>query len=318
MGCAKLFSVYASIPFLKSYSGVIQTGYIVEEDMFLPFVVTKAYFRKTMHFPVEIQGNTDLAKQKTFLDKLPQFIKSNFKVTSATTDNTAVFQDYPKNSMHCRFGSYIVDLTKDESELFSSLHSKHRNVIRKAQKDGIIINHGREFRSIAINLMNETFTRQGLSGTKGDNYLRRLDEMGENVEYWIAEDVQHNVHGSAIFVWSKGNSCYYLHGGSSEHTPPGAMNLLIWEAMLSMKERGVSLFDFVGARVSTESGSKLEGIQRFKERFGSTLKEGYAFEIIVNKVEYNCARFLTRVNCRIHGIKYKPTIIEQEIQRGNI
>lgn len=311
------YSIYANPSFLSSFKDQIDIGYLVENKVILPFVIIKNKFLKTLYFPVEILGENDLEKQQEFIDKIPVFAKKHFKVTLIRTGNTAVFDCYPQNAKYCAFGSYIIDLSQSEEQLFSALHSKHRNVIRKAQKDGVLIKHGKEYQKDVINLMKETYARQGLSRSMDDNFLSRINHLGENVSYWISLDAQGVLQGSAIFLWNKNNSCYYLHGGSAQHTATGAMNLLIWEAMVYMKREGVRFFDFVGARVNPEPGSKLEGIQRFKERFGSTLKVGYAFELIINKPQYELYKFLLKIKCFIKRTKYTKSIVEQEIERGN-
>jgi lipid II:glycine glycyltransferase (peptidoglycan interpeptide bridge formation enzyme) len=48
----------------------------------------------------------------------------------------------------------------------------------------------------------------------------------------------------------------------------GSSNLLQWEIIKKLKSLGVREYDFVGGRVEVPKGSKLEGIQRFKQRFG--------------------------------------------------
>lgn len=312
------YSIYAQPAFLSSYSGAIDIGYFVEGNIILPYVITKSKFLKTLYFPVEILGEKDFEKQKDFLDRIPSFVKKNFNIAIIRTGNTAVFNCYPRNAKYCKFGSYIIDLSKSEDELFSMLHSKHRNVIRKAQKDGIVIKHGADYQKDVIALMRDTYTRQGMSSSLDNNYLSRMNDLGEHVSYWIATDAQGVLQGSAIFLWNKDNSCYYLHGGSAQHTATGAMNLLIWEAMVYMKSEGVKYFDFVGARIAPEPGSKLEGIQRFKERFGSTLKVGYAFELAINKPLYDLYKLLLKIKCFIMRTKYTKSIVEQEIERGNI
>ena len=57
-------------------------------------------------------------------------------------------------------------------------------------------------------------------------------------------------------------------------------------AMKLMKERGVKYYDFVGARINPDEGSKYEGIQRFKSRFGGELKKGYLWKMPLNKFKY--------------------------------
>ena len=73
-----------------------------------------------------------------------------------------------------------------------------------------------------------------------------------------------------------------MYGGSVEKPYSGSLNLLQFEAMKFLQSRGVREYDLVGARIKVEQGSKYEGIQRFKSRFGARLVQGYAFRTIVH------------------------------------
>ncbi len=57
------------------------------------------------------------------------------------------------------------------------------------------------------------------------------------------------------------------------------MNLLHWEAMKAFKLRGVDHYDFVGARINPDPGSKQEQLARFKQRFGGRLATGYMWKL---------------------------------------
>ena len=209
-------------------------------------------------------------------------------------------------------------MEKTEDELFKGLHSKHRNVVRKALADGIQIFHGTDCALDTISLMQDTFSRQHKVSGLGNYLIKQMEPLGDGVDYWIAKDADGNLQGSAIFLWSEGGTCYYMHGGSAAHTKPGAMNLLIWEAMKCMKKRGVTTFDFVGARLTTDVGSKLEGIQRFKSRFGATMKVGYMFRVITNKPYYWLYKLATSVAYLALQHKLPKDVINEERLKGNM
>ena len=95
-----------------------------------------------------------------------------------------------------------------------------------------------------------------------------------------------------------------------------ALDFKLLKSMLTMKERGVTCFDFMGARLTTEPGSKLEGIQRFKSRFGSSLEEGYMFRFIVNKRRYWIYKNALKLFYWRYGGEFKD-IIEVERAKGN-
>lgn len=308
--------VLAFPSYLNSLNGVERIGYFVEGKACLPFVVRKKHFLKWVELYCPVVGIDTPQEEKIFLNESIKVAKESLDVSHIISTNTVVFSYYPDDAEYCKWGSYIVDLTQDEEVLFKSLHSKHRNVIRKAESNGLITCSGKEFALDVIALMNETSARQGSKYAFDNSFVDKLNQLGDNVDWWIVKDSEGNIHGSAIFLWSKGSSCYYLHGGSSSHTSSGAMNYLIWKAMLSMKARGVIDFDFVGARLTTVPGSKLEGIQRFKSRFGSVMKVGYMFRVICNPPKYALHRFVLFVFKKLNHIKSKDTITEERL-KGN-
>lgn len=311
-------SALAQPEYLLSLNGVYDYGYFIENDMILPFVIRKKSFFKWIQLDSVVYGTRSAKETTVFLDNMVKYVRDKMSVSHIMSTNTAIFNAYPTSSDYCKFGTYLVDLSLSEDELFRNLHSKHRNVIRKAQSDGIVVEHGPDKAIDAINLMQETFSRQNKVSGLGLSMIKQMEPLGDMVDYWIAKDTEGGLQGSAIFFWNKGGSCYYMHGGSTAHTKPGAMNLLMWEAMKCMKERGVKTFDFVGARLTTEPGSKLEGIQRFKSRFGAEMKVGYMFRTIVNKPYYFLYRFAINTAFLFLTHKIPTDVIEEERKKGNL
>lgn len=309
--------VLAQEAYLNSLNGVAEIGYFVEDKKVLPFTIRKKFIFKWIQLDNVVYGASTELETKDFLDKVIAFSRKKLKISHIVSTNTAIFDSYPTSSYYCKFGTYLVDLSLSEEELFANLHSKHRNVVRKAQTEGVIVEHGQNKAVDAINLMQDTFSRQNKVSGLGLSMIKQMEPLGDMVDYWIAKDADGNLQGSAIFLWSKGNSCYYMHGGSAPHTKPGAMNLLMWEAMKCMKSRGVQYFDFVGARLTTDTGSKLEGIQRFKSRFGATMKIGYMFRVVINKPLYYLYLIANHTAFVLLTRSFPRDVIKEEREKGN-
>ena len=205
----------------------------------------------------------------------------------------------------------MVDLSLDEDALFANLHTKHRNVIKKAEKDGVRVSCGVENRGVCEALIQSTLERQHI-GLLSQGMLEGLSRV-KHIDYWVAS-FEGELQGAAILLWSENRSAYYMFGGSAVKPHAGAMNLLHWSAMKLMKERGVKYYDFVGARINPDEGSKYEGIQRFKSRFGGELKKGYLWKMPLNKFKYKLFCWLVAAK---QGRKYCGDVIDQERKRGN-
>ena len=128
-----------------------------------------------------------------------------------------------------------------------------------------------------------------------DVFKRQILGLGENVKVFVAEH-EGRIQSCAVIPFSK-HSAYYAHGGGISNPLTGAMNLLQWEAICQFREIGVHRYDFCGARINPESGSKAEGISRFKERFGVQLTQGYMWKYALHPVKY----FLYSIAVRIRS-----------------
>jgi aminoglycoside 3-N-acetyltransferase len=91
------------------------------------------------------------------------------------------------------------------------------------------------------------------------------------------------------------------------------MNYLHWNTIKLLKLKGVKRYDFVGARLSDVSGTKLEGIQQFKERFGAELEEGFLWKMNLNKFDIFVFDFLIYAKHKANNLNPPIDIIESEI-----
>jgi lipid II:glycine glycyltransferase (peptidoglycan interpeptide bridge formation enzyme) len=205
-------------------------------------------------------------------------------------------------------------LTLTQDELFANLHAKHRNVIKKAQKEKLeITKNTLDVVDNCFDLFRDTMQRSKMDYPSRE-YLRKLfDKMPENI--YCAQISQDGVVQGAIYLYYTLERSYYMYGGSLIRPSTGAMNYLHWDAMMTLKSIGVQSYDFVGARINPPQGSKLEGIQRFKERFGGTLYEGYMWKYIFNKPKYHLYVLLLKLVALKNNTTYKGDIIDQENSR---
>ena len=117
-------------------------GYFFEAGYILPFYIKKRVIFKFMTFTSGVLGFSESIPENIFLENLILYIKKKLDIDFITIPHTtALFNSYPQNAFTCNFGTYIIDLSLPENELFVNLHSKHRNVIKKAERDGILISN---------------------------------------------------------------------------------------------------------------------------------------------------------------------------------
>lgn len=311
-GLAGVLPIVGEAAYLRAKAS--RYGWFKSGDFVLPFIVERrALFDRLVftHQTIWLNGGGSQSGEYEFLNQVVAAARNLDVDFIYQPQATAVFSVVPEGAIYARFGTYVVDLELPVEQLWANVHGKHRNVIKKAQDAGVEISDGPHNLDTCYELIHSTMKRnQKLSVSLGE--LERFKtNLAGNVSFYVAK--KDNVaQGGAVIVWSAGHTAYYLHGGTSDSPFGGAMNLLHWKAMNDMKTRGVRQYDFVGARVNPQPGSKLETIQRFKVRFGATMREGYLWKYPLKPLRYTAYQLFARANSLMHGAAYKGDLIDEE------
>lgn len=220
---------------------------------------------------------------------------------------TARLQEYPEGASVAPAGNHIVDLTLPEGDLWSNVHSKHRNSIRRGEKSNLELKiGGMELLEDYVPIAIETYSRSNKS-TSGMKYYRKIMESLDNNICVFMVYKEGEPQAGGMFYYNE-QMAYYLHGASIGRPEPGSTNYLLWNAMTYFKEKGVKKFSFVGYHYDPEKGSKLEGIQRFKERFGGELERCFNFRYEQNHLAYKLYCFAMQFKAKKPFEKYRDAI----------
>jgi hypothetical protein len=287
--------------------------YLYSDEMILVVVLNSVMFFNFGYFPSEpiLLNPQSSGDMQIFLDASLDTLKTKFNLDWISPNlATSLFMVAPSKCVKIPFGSHVVDLSLSEEELWSGVHGKHRNSIRRAEKTGVKIVHGGvEYLEDYLALDHETWARSGKGGATRSmlqNYVAQLDSKVHIFMSYMDDLAQ----SGAIFMYNC-DCCYYIYGASRSRPEPGSANLLHWEAMKYMKNNGVHRYSFVGARINEDEGSKYHGIQRFKERFGGELIQGFMFKSVFKSWKYRlyCGMLFLKNN---KGRRYPVDPIEQE------
>lgn len=228
---------------------------------------------------------TDLLNKalKEIIKRFSPFKVLFYAITLSKMTNRTFFEMNKFNRIY-DFGSSIVDLSLPEEQLFQNIHPKHRNSIKKAEKDGVVIFEDttligiREFHKIAI----ETYKRSNKRGLDINYLIKHFNALkdSKNIRIFFAKK-ENVIQAGAIFLVSNNMSIYW-HGASINNPSSGSTNLLHWEAIKIFKSAGLKFFDLGGLSLNT-SDEKAQSISRFKIRFGGEVKMFYGGVKIINK-----------------------------------
>lgn len=159
-----------------------------------------------------------------------------------------------------------LDLGQNTETLWENMESSWRNKVRKAKKAGLALEWdegGKEIPALLRVYQSEKATK-GYDGPS----VRLLQSMtavfreGKNVLAGAAKKEGRTV--AAALVFCHGASATYQVGWSTgEGKNLAAQNLLLWDAVRVLKEKGIQYFDLGGANDETA-----QGVKKFKEDMG--------------------------------------------------
>lgn len=308
--------------FLKSYSSFIErTGsafYILKKDDILaPVVIKKNKFFKTLQFhfkPIHSSAQSLTPEEETrFLNEAIVYIKHNNLVHRIVQPvNFALFSSVPEKCSYTGYGSYVVPLqNQTEEQLLNNMQPRYRTAIRSAQKLNPEIRTGENELHHFWTLHKSTMDRTQMYYEPYEE-IKTLYQSATNTTLIANCYINNELQGGVCIAYST-YGAYYLHGASA-HTPAsdGAIKFLHYWCMRTLKDQGVASYDFVGARLSDVSGTKLEGIQNFKKRFGSDLKKGYLWKKDISPFFCLIYDSLLILKLSLKALKVPKDIIDQE------
>jgi lipid II:glycine glycyltransferase (peptidoglycan interpeptide bridge formation enzyme) len=317
--------VFAKESFLKAVGnqygwvgGFSESG---ELRCVLPYtIVCKAIFRM-VRFRVEtipVVEGFELAEERSFLDEIVKYFRSIGTDMIIPASSNAVFRIYPDGAVAAPYGTYVIDLSFPEDVLWRNIDRIIRQNIKSAIRAGIVIRDAIEEEvESAYLLIKETFRRSRLPFMDFRSFHAFLSGLAGNGKLLIAD-----LHGAAqsycVFAHSD-YSAYAVYAGNAIGQQSGANKLLYWEAMRLFKNLGVRTFDFYGARINPEKGSKQEALSLFKKRFGARLRQGYIWKYPINPLKYRLYGVAARLRSGgdiVDSEKYKMNDVTTGITRG--
>lgn len=292
--------VFASESFLRAVSdeygwlgGVDDAGTIC---CILPYTVVRKGIFRMVRFRVEtipLGDGLHASEEKSFLNSAIDYFRSiKADMVIPATTNT-IFRTYPDGADAAPYGSFVIDLIQSEDTLWGNIERITRQNINTARKKGVKIRSGMEYLDAAYALVKDTFKRSKLPFMNYTSFKRYVLGLGDNGALMIA-DYQGVAQSCAVFGFSD-YSAYAIYAGNIPAQHQGANKLIYWEAIRLFKTLGARRFDFVGARIEPEKGSKQEAINSLKRHFGAKLVHGYMWKYPLRPLKYRLYCLASRV-----------------------
>ncbi len=166
----------------------------------------------------------------------------------------------------------------------NEIHSKNRNVIRKAEKAGCTFIVDDEYKHLQefVRLYDLTMVKLSASSFYyfDEDYYAKLKKGIPNSFLGCVANSEGKIISAAIFMYSGRLGHYHLSGSDKSQLALAPNNFMLWSAAGELHRRGVRLFHLGGGTNSDEDNS----LYLFKRRFS---KQTYQFSL--GKLVFNQA-----------------------------
>lgn len=198
-------------------------------------------------------------------------------------DNFVRYHPVLKNAVPMKNISNVIDLGKtiamdisSPETIWDNIHSKNRNMIRKAEKNGIVIEHGKgmDLFEKFIEIYNATMQKDNAE----EYYYFKLpfyesihNDLNDNYEIFYAK-IEDKIIAMSIMIFANGRLNYHLSGSDIEYRNLAPSNLLLYKAAVWGCEQGYKTFHLGGG-----VGSGEDNLYKFKAAFNKN--SDYQFSI---------------------------------------
>ncbi len=201
-------------------------------------------------------------------------ITENDKVWLDFFDRKGAFigENKKENAILQPFSVFRVDVNKTDEELLASFHSKARYNVRTSLKSEAVCRIGtREDIPEFCRLLSATAERDGFIARDEKYFFDMCDCLGEDkFKIFMVECGGRAIAGSVLVACS--GKTWHMYAGSSEEYKETMPNFLMqWEMMRWSRDNGCFLYDMRGIAGGADKLTPIEGLVRFKKRFGGDL-----------------------------------------------
>ncbi|MBU4368136.1 peptidoglycan bridge formation glycyltransferase FemA/FemB family protein, partial [Patescibacteria group bacterium] len=208
-----------------------------------------------------------------------------------TPENLEIFRSYgfrsaPIHMMHPEI-AWLLGISKSEEEIFYGMRKTTRNLIRRAEREGVEITESKKTGSIGefYKLHEQTVNRHGFVPFSKAYLKKQFEVFSPENQISVFFAKRKSAILSAAIIVFYGHSAFYHHGASRASKIPTS-HLLIWEAIKEAKKRGCEIFNFWGIAPSGVRNHPWAGLTFFKTGFGGYKKEYLHAQDLVIEPKY--------------------------------
>lgn len=181
---------------------------------------------------------------------------------------------YKNAPIHAMDGEYVwvLDLNKNEEELLKDMRKTTRNLIKQAQRLGVVIKKTTDEKEMNDFLSLYEMTAKRHHFVKHTGIMEEFREFNKDGEIILYKGYyQHNLISVALIIYYN-NQAIYHHSASIEQKIP-VNYLLQWEVIKDARKKGIALYNFWGIAPAGKNNHPWKGLSLFKQGFGGRAVE---------------------------------------------
>jgi hypothetical protein len=207
-------------------------------------------------------------------------------------DNVKLISDSSRILMDRK--TILMDLTPSVEDIWAKqIHAKHRNVIRKAEREGLTFEVDRSFDQLKEFMSIYYDTMQRLKASDFylflESYFHQLKETLSGRAFLGLIRYQGKIISAAIFFHQGPCAHYHLSGSLTEYQALAPNNLLLYHTAVYLKNTGARFFHLGGGTNSQADNTLL----KFKKRFSPNTRDFCIGKFVFDQKRYDniCQRW---------------------------
>lgn len=303
----KYFATIGDVYFTEEYVKLYETD-TIKAQCFIYEEGSNAYLFPFLLEPVNIQpeyfdletpygygGPISSTSNKEFISKAVSELIGSLKHRKVIA---AFFRFHPLIGNHELLGTETkilpdrktvsIDLNPDINEIWKTqIHSKHRNAIRKSQKEGLVYEVDQDLKNINEfkRIYGETMKKVGASDFYffSNEYYDKVLSCLKSHTFLAYAKYSGKIISASLFFTYNSFSHYHISGSDVNYLHLNPNGFLLFETMKYLKTMGVSMFHLGGGSDSTPNNS----LFKFKNRFSKNQHQFYIGKMLINPHVYN-------------------------------
>lgn len=178
--------------------------------------------------------------------------------------NGLCFQMASATERLLNIATFVIDLTRDDTDLQAAMCTDYRRKVRKAEASGLKVQVYEKPKSRLVDKFHSAYSC--MAAERGLAVVRRevLYRMYEDGHALLLIGLRGGEPCNFLHVYTSSETGFFMYGVNPKKENDGAGQFIHWRAIQELRSRGLTWYDLGGVPAVDPSN----GIYQFKEKFG--------------------------------------------------